>query len=457
MKNNIKEYEKNLWQYVHHTTLNPYEPGAVRIHLVPSKYSHFKKNSSVAILNGRDIVPLNTSWSVLMMIFIDEVNKYAGKEINDKEIKEIIDTTVKKVKEIYRDAKEDDVRKDIIDIINVFTSIATGKETDADIGTISIGEYEPYMTAPHRMDLMISSMHKDGHWNCNQKCLHCYAGEQEYAIKNELSTEEWKKVIDKLKEIRVPQITFTGGEPTIRDDLVELIEYSKWFVTRLNTNGVLLTKELCKKLYDASLDSVQITLYSSNEEEHNKLVGANNFKETVEGIKNAIEAGINVSTNTPLCKLNKNYVDTLKFVKELGVKYVTCSGLIVTGNATKEESISTQLTNEELYNILKEATQYTHNNLMEIDFTSPGWIESSKIRELNLNAPTCGACLSNMAIAPDGTVIPCQSWLKEDAKLGNFLNDNWKNIWNSDKCKKIRKFSSKMEEKCPLRMGKFEK
>lgn len=454
MKKSIKEYKKSLWQYVHHTTLNPYEPGVVRIHLVPSKYSHFGKNSSVAILNGKDIVPLNTSWSVLMMIFIDEVNKYAGKEVTEKEIKEITNITIKKVKEIYRDAKEDDIRNDIVDIVNVFTAIATGKETDADIGTMSISEYEPYMTAPHRMDLMISSMHKDGKWNCNQKCLHCYAGEQEYAIKNELSTDEWKKIIDKLKEIRVPQVTFTGGEPTKRDDLVELIEYSKWFVTRLNTNGVLLTKDLCKKMYDVSLDSVQVTLYSSNEEEHNRLVGANNFKQTVEGIKNAIEAGINVSTNTPLCKLNKNYVDTLKFVKELGVKYVTCSGLIVTGNALKEESVSTQLTSDELYDILKEATEYAHNNLMEIDFTSPGWMNADKIRELNLNVPSCGACLSNMAIAPDGTVIPCQSWLKEDSKLGSFLNDDWKKIWNSEKCKKIRKISSRVEERCQLRGGK---
>ena len=56
----------------------------------------------------------------------------------------------------------------------------------------------------------------------------------------------------------------------------------------MNTNGVLLTKELCNKLYKASLDSVQITLYSSNKEIHNKLVGSENFERTVQGIKNAL-------------------------------------------------------------------------------------------------------------------------------------------------------------------------
>lgn len=109
-----------------------------------------------------------------------------------------------------------------------------------------------------------------------------------------------------------------------------------------------LTKEYCEELKKAELDSMQITFYSCNEEIHNQLVGANNYDKTLEGIKNALEAGINISINTPLCKLNKEYVETLKFLKELGVEYVTCSGLITTGNATKEASVDTQLTGEEI-------------------------------------------------------------------------------------------------------------
>lgn len=309
------------------------------------------------------------------------------------------------------------------------------------------------MKAPHRMDLMISSMTKDGDWNCNQKCLHCYAAGQEYADKKEFGTEEWKKIIDKCRKVCIPQLTFTGGEPTIRKDLVELIDYSRWFVTRLNTNGVLLTKELCKKLYDASLDSVQVTFYSSNPEEHNKLVGANNFEKTVQGIRNAIDAGLAISINTPLCSVNKNYIETLKFLHEMGVKYVTCSSLIVTGNAKKDESKETSLSENELYDILKEAKKYTDDNLMEIAFTSPGWLDSEKLQEIGLNVPACGACLSNMAISPDGEVVPCQSWLGEEAGLGNMMTSDWDTIWNSPKCKKRRDYSAKNTGKCPLKGG----
>lgn len=455
---NIREkiYSKKHLKEVLHTTLNPYEPGAVRIHLVPPKSSFWKSRPSIVILNGKDIIPINEAWAILLSIFINEVNKFEGKAIQDKLLDRILKNTVEKTRKIYRKTGRIEIKEDLKELIKVFTDIALTGTTDIDVGQMSIGEYAPNMQAPHRMDLMISSMSKNNNWNCNQKCIHCYAAGQKLSEKEELSTEEWKKVIDICQKECIPQLTFTGGEPTIRKDLVELIEYSKWFITRLNTNGVLLTENLCKELYEASLDSVQVTLYSNNPEIHNKLVGADNFEKTITGIKNAINAGLNVSINTPLCTLNKNYIDTLKFAKELGVTYVTCSGLIVTGNAKEKQSKDTQLSEKELYTILKDAKKYTDDNLMELGFTSPGWVKEDDLRKLNLDIPTCGACLSNMAIAPNGDVVPCQSWLDEKSNLGNILKTKWKKIWNNPICKKQREFSSKMYYTCPLKGGNNE-
>ena len=420
---NLKErkfYKENLNEILY-ATLNPYEPGVVRIHLIPAKYNPFRADPSIVILNGKDILPINLAWTILLAIFLKQIEQYNGNEVTKEELKKIINNTVEDARKVYLVPKER-LTEDLNRIISVFIDISEGKEPKEKIGQLSIGKYASKMLAPHRMDLMVSSMSVNGHWNCNQKCLHCYAAGQEYAEKKELTTEEWKRIIDKCKKAYIPQITFTGGEPTMRQDLIELIDYSKWFITRLNTNGVLLTEELCNKLKKASLDNVQITFYSSKAEEHNKLVGANNFEKTVEGIKTALKVGLPVSINTPLCSLNKNYVDTLKFLNSLGVKYVTCSGLIVTGNATKEESKETQLSEDELYNILKEACKYTKENLMEISFTSPGWIEEKKLKELGLDVPSCGACLSNMAIAPDGEVVPCQSWLRKRRRAWKYVN-----------------------------------
>lgn len=451
-----KIYELKKFNRILHTTFNPYEPGVARIYLIPPKFSWIKSVSSVVIVNGHDIIPVRESWAILLSIFIEEVNKYSGKEITKEELIKIVENTVKGTKKIYgRFLKSDIIKRDLWDMVNTFQDIAIGKKVEGKIPRVSIGQYAKHMNAPHRMDLMISSMEKCGKWNCNQKCVHCYAAGQKQGNTKEFTTSEWKKVIDKCRKIGVPQLTFTGGEPTIREDLVELIEYSKWFVTRVNTNGVLLTKELCKKLYEASLDSIQITLYSNNRDIHNELVGTSNFDKTVEGIKNALEAGINVSINTPLCSTNKEYIETLKFINELGVKYVSCSGLIVTGNAKKEESKQLQLSSDELYNILKDSVKYCNENLIEISFTSPGLIENKKIEELGLDIPSCGACLSNMAIAPNGDVMPCQSWLSENSALGNILKNKWKEIWQSKKCKNIRKTNSKDIGKCLLRGDKI--
>ena len=438
-------------QGVAHTTLNPYGPGVVRIHLVPPKFNFRGITPSVVILNGHDIIPINSSWAILLNIFIEEVNHYDGKEITDSEMENIVKKTISKAQSIFPKTSPRKMKRDLWKIVETLCDVAYGKEPKTDIGYMTLGEYAPNMKAPHRMDLMVSSMCRNGQWNCNQKCINCYAAGQAQASVNELSTADWKKVIDKCKHIGIPQLTFTGGEPTLRRDLVELVEHAKWFVTRLNTNGINLTKSLCEELYDASLDSVQVTLYSCHEDIHNLLVGADKFKYTVQGIQNALEAGLNVSINTPLCSQNADYTSTLMFLKELGIEYVSCSGMIMAGNALSEKSKASHLTSFELTHTLRSAVHFCEKEHMQIDFTSPGWLPEETLRELGLNVPTCGACLSNMAIAPNGNVVPCQSWLSQNASLGNILDTPWNKIWDSARCSNIRNFSSSSTGTCPLK------
>ena len=70
-----KIYEHKHLNRVIHATLNPDKPGAVRLHLVPAKFSPVRARPSVVILNGKDIIPLKPAWTILLSIFIDEVNK----------------------------------------------------------------------------------------------------------------------------------------------------------------------------------------------------------------------------------------------------------------------------------------------------------------------------------------------------------------------------------------------
>lgn len=447
---NINEYMDKTFNEVFHTTLNPDGPGAIRIHLIPPKKEENALNPSVAIINGTDVVPVNFARAIILAEMIRETNKYDGKEIDEEIINNILDSAARSVKEIMPILSIKRIKEDINVIYTTMRQIAYREEVTTDINYMSIGEYSEYMNAPHRMDVMVSAMTKDGSWHCNQKCIHCYAAGQVHSDEPELTTEEWKSILDKCRAVGIPQVTFTGGEPTMRDDIIELIRYARWFISRLNTNGIKLTKDYCRALHDAELDSVQITFYSVNPDIHNKLVGVDQYESTVAGIENALAEGLSVSINTPICVLNTDYLDTLKFLHEKGVIYVTCSGLITTGNAAEEESENLQLSEEELEIILRDAVSYCHENGMEIAFTSPGWIKQSVFEELGIPSPSCGACLSNMAITPGGNIVPCQSWLS-DEPLGNMLNDDWKSVWESNTCINHRDFSSEMTGECPLR------
>ena len=450
-----RRYRRRHLECVRHITLDPKGRGVLRIHMIPPRQDA-DNAPFLLLLNGSRLVPLNLSWAILLANFMDRLEPFTGVEITESDWNAMAAGAVAETHKTYPFTSKEQLSDDLATMIRSLVAIARGQEPEAEVAPLTLGEYAPEMTAPHRMDLMVSAMTRGGAWHCNQKCLHCYAAGQPLSDTPELTTAQWKEILAKLRAANVPQVTFTGGEPTLRADLVELVEVAQWFVTRLNTNGRLLTPELCRRLYDASLDSVQVTLYSHDPAIHNALVGAEGFDDTVAGIKNAVAAGLSVSVNTPLCSLNEDYAATVRFVHELGVRYVTCSGLIPSGSAEGAESRATRLTEEQLTDVLRRAVTAAEELEMEMDFTSPGWLKEETLRSMGLTlVPSCGACLSNMAIAPDGGVIPCQSWLSSQP-LGNILTDDWDKIWQSQRCAAIRAKSAKMEQLCQLRQGNGE-
>ena len=450
-----RRYRRRHLECVRHITLDPKGRGVLRIHMIPPRQDA-DNAPFLLLLNGSRLVPLNLSWAILLANFMDRLEPFTGVEITESDWNAMAAGAVAETHKTYPFTSKEQLADDLATMIRSLVAIARGQEPEAEVAPLTLGEYAPEMTAPHRMDLMVSAMTRGGAWHCNQKCLHCYAAGQPLSDTPELTTAQWKEILAKLRAANVPQVTFTGGEPTLRADLVELVEAAQWFVTRLNTNGRLLTPELCRRLYDASLDSVQVTLYSHDPAVHNALVGAEGFDDTVTGIRNAVAAGLSVSVNTPLCSLNTDYAATVRFVHELGVRYVTCSGLIPSGSAEGAESQATRLTEEQLTDVLRRAVTVAEELEMEMDFTSPGWLKEETLRSMGLTlVPSCGACLSNMAIAPDGGVIPCQSWLSSQP-LGNMLTDDWNKIWQSQRCAAIRAKSAKMEQLCQLRQGNGE-
>lgn len=451
LRNKIAQY-REYKNGVSHCTFNPDGPGVVRIHLIPPKFRLFRSNAYIVILNGYYLLPLGYSWALMLSYFMEEVNTFHGAPVVDEQ--QVTENTIRRMRRVFPSVKEIQLREDLEELMGVLFAVARGNDSQAQIERLSIRRYARNMTAPHRMDLMVSAMtDAQGHWQCNQKCRFCYAAGQPLSASEELSTEQWQRVIEKLERAGVPMVTFTGGEPTLREDITELVGHAKRLVTRLNTNGQRLTPELAAGLRAAGLDSLQVTLYSHDPAVHNALVGCGGHEATVQGIRNAVAAGLDVSVNTPLCGQNADYSRTLEFIHGLGVRFVTVSGLICTGMAGENHQ-AYDLSAEALYEAVRCAKAFCDEHEMEMDFTSPGLIPADRLRELGLNVPMCGACLSNMAIAPDGTVVPCQSWLGENASLGNILTDAFKKIWKHPRASKLRRMTEAQALSCPFRMKK---
>ena len=148
---------------IYHLTLDPKEESVIRIHLIPPK--KLKLNIPwIVILNGYYILPLQTGWAVLLKEFIEAVNHDAK---DFKSVAHYVDLAARKNRIVFPKATMTLLKKDLEEILGTFKSIVRKGKVSEEIGLMTFKEYQKFMNAPHRMDLMISSMEKNGCWNCN--------------------------------------------------------------------------------------------------------------------------------------------------------------------------------------------------------------------------------------------------------------------------------------------------
>ena len=230
----ITRREKKFWEQhlscVRHITLDPKGPGVVRLHMIPPR-AEGKDEPFLLLLNGAKLIPLNLSWAILLANFMAALESFftEGDNAPDREVEQadwerLAEEAVTATRSVYPRTKPEQLREDLALLMESLIAIARGQEPPVEVGTLSLGDYAPYMSAPHRMDLMVSAMTQDGAWHCNQKCLHCHAAGQPMGESRELTTAQWKEALERLRHANIPQVTFTGGEPTLRADLVELVE-----------------------------------------------------------------------------------------------------------------------------------------------------------------------------------------------------------------------------------------
>jgi radical SAM protein with 4Fe4S-binding SPASM domain len=383
------------------------------------------QGQGVMVINANTVLHLNHTATAFAYFFMEG--------LPEQEV-------LKRIQRMYR-VKTEQAKADYNKLVYTISTLAQTEKIDP-VSFLEIEKEEPFTydySAPLRMDLALT-------FRCQNDCVHCYAGGPHETP--ELNTTQWKQVIDRLSDIGVFIVTFTGGEPTLREDLAELLLYAqnKGMVTGLISNGrKLKDKAYVDALEKAGLDFVQITLESHKPLIHDKMTGAKgSWKETLAGIRNAVQSQIYVSTNTTLSKQNApDFLDTIDFIKSLDVDAFGCNSLIYSGKAN-EVSEKFALSIETLKEVLPKIRDKAHQLGLKFLWYTPTQYCHFDPVQLGLGVKTCTAAMINMCVGPNGDVYPCQSYFES---LGNILAVEWEKIWNHPLAVKLRK-REYVEPKC---------
>jgi putative heme d1 biosynthesis radical SAM protein NirJ2 len=274
-------------------------------------------------------------------------------------------------------------------------------------------------------------------WNttnkCNMNCKHCYrdAGEE---IKEELSTDEAKKLIEEIAKAGFKIMIFSGGEPLMRPDIFELVEYAVKYRLRpvFGSNGTLITKEIARRLRDAGTMGIGISLDSLDRNKHNEFRGLDKgWEKTVTGMENCREAGLSFQIHTTVMEWNyKEILDITDFAVKMGAVAHHVFFIVPTGRATNIENqfLSAQQYEELLTNIVNKQKGVS----IEVKPTcAPQFMRIAKQQEVSFRfSKGCLAGISYCIINPKGDVQPC-AYL--DMPIGNIRNMPFSEIWQNNR------------------------
>ncbi|MFX1440125.1 MAG: radical SAM protein [Promethearchaeota archaeon] len=311
-------------------------------------------------------------------------------------------------------------------------------------------------------------------WNitraCNLRCKHCYesAGER---TADEMSTNDALECIDKLADAGVVFLAFSGGEPTLRPDILELIKSAtrKGMYVAVATNGYTFSRlERVKRFKRAGLKFVQISLDGANSQTHDSFRGVSGaFERAIQGIKNCVAEGLFVeiamtATHHNLVELH----DTIELGRKLRAKWFMVYNFVPTGRGL--DILDSDLTPDERENMLQKILDMISSKDpegMEVLTTAPQLGRLARKAACSLCTPSslnadnqvypthffnarlpfqmkelsefiggCGAGRFYVAIEPNGDIYPCVFFPHiPEVRIGNILEDDFHDLWvNSD-------------------------
>ena len=295
----------------------------------------------------------------------------------------------------YR-VKADQVRQDYQSVKDRLKRLAL--TTDLDPQTyLDFERLDPYVldiSAPYRLDCALTYQGQD------DSALHSAPVDR---VKRELLTAEWQSILDKAWSAGIPHVIFTGGEPTLRPDLIDLIAYTEkiGMVCGLLTDGLRLTDPAyLQSVLQSGLDHLMLILDDKNEQSWHAL-------------RDLLPEDLAVTVHMTLTPRNAvEFTDILSRLALMGVKKVSLSA--------SEASLNQELTR---------ARNAAASNQMSLvwDLPVPYSTFHPVALELQEEPVVEGAGKAWLYVEPDGDVLPAQG---VNQGMGNLLQDSWQDIWS---------------------------
>ena len=254
-------------------------------------------------------------------------------------------------------------------------------------------------------------------YRCNFHCKHCYVP-QSYRNYNELKTKEAFSILGQLADIGCFYLGFTGGEPFIREDTIDILWYAKklGFEIIIYTNGSLINEEIAEELVRLRPNKVDITIPAMSESAFERISGVAGSRDKVFGAIDLLYGkGVNLGFKTCVLKVNENEISQIgNFTHSLGVLHRLDDVLSPCLDGSKEPyEYRGQIGENKKQNRLSEETECQ--------------IANTENRKPNTdNLFKCGVGVSQAAITPFGELKMC---LMIDYPKYKILNTSLRECW----------------------------
>lgn len=264
---------------------------------------------------------------------------------------------------------------------------------------------------------------------CNLFCKHCL-NDSGKCLNNELTQQEFKKLILDFASHGVQDIRFTGGEPLLYSGIYELIELASnnGMYTSIGTNATIITKKVAKKLKESGLKKAIVSIDGSKKT-HDFIRGTGNYDKSMSGLENLKEVGIEVRINSVIMKSNINEVIALAKESDKKGNHIFIRRFIESGRG---ENLEGNMLSKSDYNYVKEQLK---EEIKGKNVIGHYLIDSSSIVpriELPFKMEGCKAGQRAIAIMANGDIQLCGFLYSQGVSpVNNIRNINkWYDFWN---------------------------